>query len=154
LIAIFLPRVESTSAFARIAQNTLIQSGGGWSFVGIGIGTAAWFAYLSHTRAAGTLILGLIAIGVAVYYGKSHGSLTLCPIGATQVTAACQTASPGVGIYAQASAGCWPRSVALAFGEHQTRRKRSTKLPTNRWMRMEATSRVGFARSRTFTRRS
>jgi hypothetical protein len=107
LIAIFLPRVESPRSFARIADNTLIQTGGGWWFVGlaVAIGTAAWYAYRSNSRAAGTLVLGVIAIGVAVYYGKSHGSLTLCPIGATEETAACETASPGVGIYAAGVGG-------------------------------------------------
>jgi hypothetical protein len=107
LIAIFLPRVESPRSFARIADNTLIQAGGGWWFVGLAgaIGTVAWYAYRSNSRAAGTLVLGVIAIGVAVYYGKSHGSLTLCPIGATEITAACETASPGVGIYAAGVGG-------------------------------------------------
>ncbi len=75
------------------------------SGLAVAIGTAAWYAYRSNSRAAGTLVLGVIAIGVAVYYGKSHGSLTLCPIGATEVTAACETASPGVGIYAAGVGG-------------------------------------------------
>jgi hypothetical protein len=107
LIAIFLPRAESKGVFTQIADNTLIQGGGGWWFIGlgVGIGTSAWYAYRSNSRAAGTLVLGLIAIGVAVYYGKSHGSMTLCPLVSTEVTAACETASPGVGIYAAGVGG-------------------------------------------------
>jgi hypothetical protein len=107
LIAIFLPRVESKGVFTTVADNTLIQSGGGWWFVGIALAVASsgWYAYRSAKRAGGTMVLGLIAIGVAVYYGKSHGSLTLCPIGATEFSDACETASPGVGLYAAGVGG-------------------------------------------------
>jgi len=39
VIAVFLPRVESTS-FGGVAENTLIQSGDGWIFIGLSLGVS------------------------------------------------------------------------------------------------------------------
>jgi hypothetical protein len=109
LVAVFLPRVDSNT-FARVAQNTLIQSGGGWWFIGIAVILAgsAWFSYQHHAAGAGPMVLGLIAIGIAVYYGTSKSSLTLCPVNQSAANAlgiGCTKASPGVGIYAAGVGG-------------------------------------------------
>jgi hypothetical protein len=108
LIAVFLPRVESNT-FLRVAQNTLIQSGDGWWFLGIAVGLAgsAWLAYTRRNAGPGPFILGLIAIGLAVYYGTNKGQLRLCPVNnaATSLGLTCSQASPSTGIYAAGVGG-------------------------------------------------
>ena len=109
LIAVFLPRVESNT-FLRVAQNTLIQSGGGWWFVGLAVAItgSAWFAYQSHDGNPGPLIAGLVGIGFAIYYGTAKASLTLCPVNSSAANAlgiGCSKASPGIGIYAAGVGG-------------------------------------------------
>jgi hypothetical protein len=80
LIAVFLPRVESTT-FGSVAENTLIQSGDGWIFVGLSIGVAgaAYRAYRQGAKTVAVIVLGVIAIGAAIYSGTDEDSLTLCP---------------------------------------------------------------------------
>jgi hypothetical protein len=108
LISVFLPRVDSNT-FARVAKNTLIQSGDGWWFVGLAVAIAAstWFAYQHRNAGAGPLVLALIVVGLAIYYGTNKDSLTLCPVdqGASALGIGCTRASPGVGIYAAGVGG-------------------------------------------------
>jgi Short C-terminal domain len=108
LIAVFLPRVES-STFARVEQNTLIQSGDGWWFVGIAIGLAgmAWVAYQKRNPGVGSLVPGVAAIALAFHEGTNKGSLRLCPVGqgASALGLTCSQASPGIGIYAAGVGG-------------------------------------------------
>lgn len=102
LISVFLPRVESNT-FATVEKNTLIQSGDGWWFIllAIAVAGAVWHAYYRDVRSIAPGVLGLIAIGVAVYDGTNKSALTLCPVNpaATQLGLGCSTASPGIGIY-------------------------------------------------------
>ena len=123
LIAVFLPRVESNT-FGRVAQNTLIQSGGGWWFVGLAVATAAsgWLAYQRQVRSVGPMISGLIAIGVALFYGLDKDSLTLCPTDSSVAEALgvrCEKASPGIGIYVAGVGGV----LAVVGGWHMWRAK-------------------------------
>ncbi|HZS31552.1 MAG TPA: hypothetical protein VFA37_09865 [Gaiellaceae bacterium] len=125
-VAVFLPRADSTT-FARIADNTMIQNGDGWVFVGLAaaVGVASWYAYQRRAGGAGVLILGAIAVAFAVFWGTNRSSLTLCPVGpvAAYVHLGCQKASPGVGIYAAgvggllAFAGGWGIWRAMPFEE-------------------------------------
>src|SRR5581483_8963708 len=107
-VAVFLPRADSTT-FARIADNTMIQNGDGWVFVGLaaGVAVASWYAYQRRAGGAGVLVLGAIATAFAVFWGTNRSSLTLCPVGplAGLVHVGCQKASPGVGIYAAGVGG-------------------------------------------------
>jgi hypothetical protein len=102
LISVFLPRVESDS-LGGVVQNTLIQSGDGWFLILLAVGVAgtAWRAYYSDHRSLGPAILGLIAVGVAIYEGTSRSALRLCPVNpaAAQLGIGCSIARPSVGIY-------------------------------------------------------
>jgi hypothetical protein len=95
-----LPATRRANTFIRVAQNTMIQSGGGWWFIGLAVATAvaAYYAYQRRGGGAGTLVFGLIAIAVAVYYGTNKGSLTLCPVdqsSASTLGIGCSKAHPG-----------------------------------------------------------
>src|SRR4029079_10514261 len=58
-------------------------------------------------------ILGIVAIGYAIYCGTNKSSMTLCPVGAAQALGqGCSTASPGIGIYVAGVGGL----LALIFG--------------------------------------
>lgn len=105
LIAIFLPRVESNE-FGRVAQNTLIQAGDGWLFIGLALGVAGWSwrAYHRRRRTLGPVVLGLVAIGVAIYDGTNREQLRLCSLNAA-FSNDCSQASPSVGIYAAGVGG-------------------------------------------------
>jgi len=103
LIAIFLPRVESTS-FGGVAENTLIQSGDGWIYVAlsIGIAGAAYRAFRRGTKTVAVIVMGLIAVGVAIYHGTNEELLTLYPVnpnGEVSAFAEGRKASPAAGIY-------------------------------------------------------
>jgi hypothetical protein len=101
IVAVFLPRVEART-FSRIAQNTLIQSGDGWIFIGlaIGIAGATYRAFHKNSRSPGPMILGLVGIGVAIFDGLNKSSLRLCPTAPDIYNPGCETAQPGIGIYA------------------------------------------------------
>jgi hypothetical protein len=68
---------------------------------------AAWFAYQRRSAGAGPVILGLIAVGLAIYEGTNKDSLTLCPVNdaANALGIGCSRASPGIGIYAAGVGG-------------------------------------------------
>jgi len=115
VIGVFLPRVESKQFFT-VADNTLIQSGDGWIFIGLAVGVAgACYAALRRQRRTySVLILGLIAVGVAIYEGTgdrlelhslSPGARSTFGLSTTE------KASPGTGIYMAGAGG-----ALAAFG--------------------------------------
>lgn len=107
LLAVFLPQFESNT-FARIEKNTLIQNGDGWWFIIVAVlaAGAAYRAYSGHKRTFGPVVFGVIAIGLAVYYGTSHSQRRLCSVaGSSLFGSTCTLASPGVGIYAAGVGG-------------------------------------------------
>lgn len=95
-VAVFLPEA-STTTLQNIENNTLIQSGDGWAFLVLGIGSLAalYRAYRGQTRTWWPLIAGLLAIGLAIVEGQPS-NLKYC---STVLTTACTTASPGIGLY-------------------------------------------------------
>ena len=106
LIAVFLPRVEATTTFGGVAENTLIQSGtGGWWFVGLALAVIG--AVYGVARSGGgsgwaIVILGGVAIALAFYNGASDEALMLYPIGEggePDGSAEGTMATPSIGIY-------------------------------------------------------
>jgi hypothetical protein len=109
LLAVFLPRVEART-FTSVADNTLVQSGQGWWFIGLSIGTAlaAWRVHARRTRSPWPIPFGLTAIAAAIYFGTAKSSLTLCPVNqdaAATLGIGCSKADPGIGIYASGVGG-------------------------------------------------
>jgi hypothetical protein len=105
VIAVFLPWAEATK-FSSVGQNTLIQSGDGWLVIGIAVVIAASL-YRTIQRQAKTwsiLVLGLIAIGLAVYDGTGD-RLTLQSVDAGSGNIITEKANPGIGIYATGAGG-------------------------------------------------
>lgn len=103
VIGVFLPHLNSTT-FARIADNTLIQSGDGWIVLGLALGAvfALYSAY--QGRGNGTIVpivCGLGLIGLAIYEGT--GSRTELqstgPFARSLGLSATSSGSPGVGLY-------------------------------------------------------
>lgn len=103
LIAAFLPYADvGSSGFSYIVDNTLIQQGIGWVFVGLAVGDAAtlYRAYKGRKKTWGPIATGLIAVAVAIYAGTSKSVLTLCPTNPSSAfNSACTKASAGVGTY-------------------------------------------------------
>jgi hypothetical protein len=100
LIAVFLPRVESTS-FNAIVKNTLIQSGDGWIVIGIAAVAAGdiWRSYSRGKRPFAPVLLGLAGVGIVIYDGTNKAGLRLCPAVPSPLVP-CSQATPGIGIYA------------------------------------------------------
>jgi hypothetical protein len=98
-IAIFLPYADE-SGFSRIQDNSLIQNGDGWFFLGLAItcGVAVFRANSLRRRTVAPIVLGLIGIGIAIYMGTSDSALQLCPVDSS-FGGSCETASPGTGVY-------------------------------------------------------
>jgi hypothetical protein len=102
IIGVFLPRVESQQFF-RVVDNTLIQSGDGWIFIGLAIFIAvAVYAAIRHRRRTyAVLILAVLGIGVAIFNGTGErlelSSLNPAAAAALDGT---EKASPGTGLYA------------------------------------------------------
>jgi ribosomal protein L37AE/L43A len=84
VVSVFLPALE-TNAFSRIAQNTMIQSGGGWLILGCAVGILGAVYRVHSTRMTtwAVFVLGSPLL---------HGSVTV-------------NGSPAVGIYAAGAAG-------------------------------------------------
>jgi hypothetical protein len=107
IVCVFLPALES-STFSTIAKNTLIQSGGGWLILGCAVGIlgAVYRLYSTRTPTWAVLVLGLVILGVAVYYGTGDRteleSVGPNPFSQEMVTV---KGSPAVGIYAAGAAG-------------------------------------------------
>ena len=104
IIGVFLPRVESQQFF-RVVDNTLIQSGDGWIFIGLAIFIAvAVYAAIRHRRRTyAVLILAVLGIGVAISNGTGE-RLELSSLNPAAATAldvrSTEKASPGTGLYA------------------------------------------------------
>jgi hypothetical protein len=100
LIAVFLPQFESNT-YAQIEKNTLIQNGDGWWFIILAVlsAGAAYRAFHQQRRTFAPIVLGVIGIGIAVYYGTAHSERRLCSV-ASGFTSNCTLATPGIGIYA------------------------------------------------------
>lgn len=105
LIAVFLPQFES-NAFSQIEQNTLIQNGGGWWFLGLAVAAAgaAYRGYRGQKRTFAPVVLGAIGIAFAIYYGTSHSARRLCSA-ASGFSSDCSLGRPGIGIYAAGVGG-------------------------------------------------
>jgi Uncharacterised protein family UPF0547 len=112
VIAVFLPRVESQQFF-RVADNTLIQSGDGWVFVGLAVIAAAatYRTYQQQSKTWTVLVLGLLGIALAIYEGTGERLVLTSLADNSLFNSVRETASPGVGIYA-AGAG----SLLVAYG--------------------------------------
>jgi hypothetical protein len=108
-LALFLPYVDEASAgsFARVAENTLLQSDLGWTnLVLLGLaGFGLVRNILSPHRVIWPLVLGCLLIGFAVFAGVSESQRTLCPLGQTSITEQCSVAEPGLGVYVLALGG-------------------------------------------------
>jgi len=118
-ISMFLPVWDegSVSAFAGISENTLLQSGDGWiTLIFAGVSAVSLVRVLaSPRRIYWPLISGLVAIGFAVWLGTDEEQRTLCPLGATTVTSACQVAQPGIGVYVLGLGGAALVASGLMF---------------------------------------
>lgn len=108
-IAVFLPRAE-TSAFSLsgIEQNTLIQNGDGWWFIVIAVLTAgtAYRSWQRGRRTISVMLLGALAIGMAIYAGSSSQlQLYRLDLSGSPNLNDPVSASAGVGIYAAGVGG-------------------------------------------------
>jgi hypothetical protein len=116
VIGTFLPRAESKQ-FITVADNTLIQSGEGWAFIGlaVGIAAAAYAAYSRSRRGWAVTVLGGIVIALAIYNGTGDRLKleSLYPgARATFGLSTTEQASPGTGIYMVGAGG----AIALFGG--------------------------------------
>lgn len=117
ILAVFLPRVEETTfSLAGVAENTLIQSGDGWLFLGLAAGVVAstYRTYQSGEAGWTVVVLGGIAIAAAIYSGTNEEALTLYPLdeqGNADGSQSGVLANPGVGIYVAGVGG-----ALTAFG--------------------------------------
>jgi hypothetical protein len=104
---VFLPRVE-THHFFRFADNTLIQSGNGGIFIALAvcIAVAVCAAIRRRRRTYAVLILAVLGIGAAIYYGTGErlDPSSLHPVGVAALgLRSTEKASPGPGLYATAA---------------------------------------------------
>ncbi len=136
VIGVFLPHVES-QRFLRVADNTLIQSGDGWIFIGLAvfIALAVYAAVRRRRKTAAVLVLAAIGIAAAVYEGTGDRvRLSSLNPGAASVLGvqATEKASPGTGVYA-VGAGSGLAALGglllagIAFGEARGLPTRNTK---------------------------
>jgi hypothetical protein len=123
VIAVFLPRLESSAfTLGGIQQNTLIQSGDGWWFIGLaaGIAGAVYRSWKTGTKSWAVIVAALIAVGLAYYEGSNSDSLTLYRLnlnGQPNFAAGPVKAKPSVGIYLAGVGG-----VLALLGGWQMRR--------------------------------
>lgn len=103
IIGVFLPRVESQQFFA-VPGNTLIQSGDGWIFIGLAIfvAVAVYAAIRGRRRTYAVLILAVLGIGAAIYFGTGERLelSSLNPVATAAVAVPGEKASPSTGLYA------------------------------------------------------
>lgn len=126
LVAVFLPLAES-SQFVQVADNSLIQHPEGWLVVLLALGAAfGGFQALQGARGGTMLVLiGLIAVGLAIFFGTSDALLTIESVGSGFFgEAATERASPGLGIYATGLGG-----LLVAAGGWQIRSTEQREKP-------------------------
>lgn len=118
-VSVFLPALES-SAFATIAKNTLIQSGGGWLILGCAIGILG-AVYRVHSRRMPTwavFLLGLVILGTAIYEGTGDRT-KLESLGSPFLhESVVVSGSPAVGLYAAGAAGLMAMFAGLVLAGH------------------------------------
>jgi hypothetical protein len=136
IVGVFLPRTESRQFF-RVPDNTLIQSGDGWIFVGLAvlISVAAYAAVRGRRRTYAVLILALLGVGIATYQGTGERLelSSLNPAAATAVGVPGEDASPGYGLYAVgAGSGLAALGGLLLTGVGARARTRLTRWATDR----------------------
>jgi hypothetical protein len=105
IIGVFLPRVESRQFFG-VVDNTLIQSGDGWIFIGLAtlIAVSVYAAMRNQRRTYAVLILALLGIALAVFNGTGdHLELSSLNPAAAAALDGTEKASPGAGLYAAAA---------------------------------------------------
>ena len=102
VVAVFLPWVESTTFF-RIQDNSLIQQGDGWIFIGlaVGIALAVWASTQRHKTTWVVVVLAIIALGLIIYDGTGS-RLDLQSVAASPlVPSHAEHGNPGIGIWAE-----------------------------------------------------
>jgi hypothetical protein len=119
VVGVFLPRVESRQ-FLTVADNTLIQSGDGWIFIGlaIAIAGASYAALRRQRRAFAVLVLGLAAVALAIYEGTGDRlELRSLNPGARSVLNLpnAEQGSPGIGIYMVGAGGALAALAGLTL---------------------------------------
>lgn len=137
VLAVFLPQFESNT-FARIEKNTLIQNGDGWWFILLAViaAGAAYRAYRDQRRSFASVVVGVIGIGIAFYYGTSDSHRKLCSL-SPGFGQHCTLGTPGIGIYAAGVGGLliliggWQifRSELVVSGEYEGRSSRAADKP-------------------------
>jgi hypothetical protein len=131
IIAVFLPRVESATFPLGIAENTLIQSGQGWLFLGVaaGIAGATYRNWQSGFPGWTVTVLGAVAAAYAVYVGTDSDSLTLYSLneqGDPNSSGGGTEASPAIGIYMAGVGG-----LLAVFGGWQQKTETVTLRPAS-----------------------
>jgi hypothetical protein len=104
VLGVFLPRAESQQFF-RVIDNTLIQSGDGWIFIGLAvfIAVAVYAAIRRRRRTYAVLILAVLSIAVATYDGTGERleGPSLNPVSAAALgVQSNEKYRPGTGLYA------------------------------------------------------
>jgi hypothetical protein len=104
LIALFLPYADNSTEFARIVKNSVIQAGG-WPLIliAVGVAVAAYHAHSEKRKGWAVIVLGLVAVGIAVWLGTNKSNLTVYPIdpstGQPDPTASGTVVDPGIGVW-------------------------------------------------------
>lgn len=118
-VSMFLPVWDegSVSTFRSISENTLLQSGDGWiTLIFAGLSAISLVRGLREPRRVWwPLIWGIVIIGFAVYLAVNEDARTLCPLGASTITDACQVAEPGIGVYALGIGGAVLAASGIFF---------------------------------------
>ena len=106
VVSVFLPALE-TSSLSTIAENTLIQSGGGWLILGCAVGILG-AVYRLHSMKEPTWavsLLGTVILGMAIYNGTGERTQLESSAGSFVGESITVSGSPAVGIYAAGAAG-------------------------------------------------
>jgi hypothetical protein len=106
-VGCFLPTADAGSVtWDRLHENSLRASGIAWLTVSlcVVVGAALAVSLYRGRRTLGPLVGGLLVLAEAAYLGAAE--LSTCPVGVAVVDGAvCQTASPGIGLFALAAGG-------------------------------------------------
>lgn len=108
-IAAFLP-LDEPGRFARVTENALIHHGG-WAFLALGAGIAvsAYRDYSAGQLKWTVVVLGMIALGVAIIIGTNKGYRTLYPLNSSgePETSLGGTVEPlGLAVYVAGAGAC------------------------------------------------
>jgi ribosomal protein L32 len=108
-IAAFLP-LDEPGRFARVTENALIHHGG-WAFLALGAGIAvsAYRDYSAGQLKWTVVVLGVIALGLAIVIGTNKGYRTLYPLNSSgePETSLGGTVEPlGLAVYVAGAGAC------------------------------------------------